>query len=331
MHVTVARLEGERRGAGTLGVDDRDCGDRRARAAARPRGTTARPVHSGSLPRDRVERQPQADRARAAGEHEAAAAEAPLRAGPLPVGRRAAAPSRSARFTPRSSCCDVDVGPSASSARAAAPSRVCGARRRGRRAGPRTPEAAARRGCRARAVTAAGERLGARRRRPGRHPGPTGRRTAPGRVHSGSPSARHWSAMFQRGQRLAGVPLALAAVDHAASGVRRAQPLGEALGELALVARRRHPCSTAALVASSSATKVGSPPMVSRTSPACRRSSTASPSASMRGPLLVGVGLRSCAGPRGCGRTSLRNSNVDLDRLGGALDRAQRCSGAGWR
>ena len=89
------------------------------------------------------------------------------------------------------------------------------------------------------------------------------RRVVPARLAVAPPEHRQRPAR----QLLARVPLALTEVQETAGAVLPAQPLHQ-FGRRAALGRRRAPrCSTPAPSRSSTETKVGSPPIVSRTSP----------------------------------------------------------------
>ena len=250
--MTVARLEGERRGRRIPRVDDRDRRDAGLAAAVRPRGTTARRRTPGPPTRSSP----------------AAAAARPRSCRGVSTRR----PRRNRQAGLVHSSSSVASG-STQPARLGDGRVELGDRRRhrGRRlVGPRALRladlggergervlvrraAAAPSGRPSTAVTAAGERLGAVARAVrvvglAPHGSAKQRRVVPERHAVGAPLERDVPAR----QRLARVPLALAAVHDPARGVRRAQPLGELVGELALLAGRRRRCSTAALVASSS-------------------------------------------------------------------------------
>jgi hypothetical protein len=106
------------------------------------------------------------------------------------------------------------------------------------------------------------------------------------RLAVGAPADRQRPAR----QLLAGVPLALAEVQEAALAVFVAQ-LVHQLGGIAALGRAQGVGVPFGASRSFTATKVGSPPMVRRTSPADQfAASTAAPRAMDGGPLLVGVG-----------------------------------------
>jgi hypothetical protein len=107
----------------------------------------------------------------------------------------------------------------------------------------------------------------------------------PDRLAVGAPADRQRPAR----QLLAGVPLALAEVQEAALAVFGAQACAPARWRSRAWSGPGRRCSIRRASRSSVATKVGSPPMVRRTSPASRRSTVVAQGHHVV-PLLVGVG-----------------------------------------
>ena len=195
---------------------------------------------------------------------------------PLPhqAGRERQRPGRGCRLGVERGD-QVRVGPSGSSGRGRGPSGLPTSAASAA-SGSSKQAAAPRPAARSRAVTrraicsAAGRRVLVRLRRPS-----NGSASSAGSVHSGSPSAPPDQADLPARQRLAGVPLALAALDQPARG--------EVVGQAGRRARWPAPASPAPSAAtvhcgevmSSMETKVGSPPMVRsrprRRSGSCRR------------------------------------------------------------
>ena len=232
--VAVAGLEGQRGRAGALGVDDGDDRDLRLERLA---GLDVRRLagERGVLPGHGVERQAQADRRRAGQQHEPAAAEPPGGADPLLAGddRQHPAGGRVDLGVEHAEAVGVElvgglVGPLAGGLADLGGQRgqgiLEGRAAAGRRAGraPWSPGGPAPRRRRRRR----GSPVAVRRPRVGEQG-----RVAPQRLAVGAPLQGDVPAR----ERLAGVPLALAAVDDAAPGVGLAQPLGDDGGERALL------------------------------------------------------------------------------------------------